>query len=329
MELVPAEWPDVQTVLRQTYKIWSPGLNKSQYYFYTWRQLRQAWSRKNYRFLVYRSAGEIVGSLKLYTIQMAVRRHTFKFAGVGAVYTAESRRGLGFGKKLMEEVIALARAESYDAVYLFSDIGLDFYGRFGFENMGGGEFWIYLPDSKADASVLDVAGEKQVFDTLEQEIHPVVPEHIPVIERHHMRWLRRQPYGVERSAVYWSYKLSREKFLHDFSRWSWPRLELVGEAIDEPDGGYAIVEQGQNVLRILEVIGSEDVRRRLWGKLLSLAIFRGCTRIRGWESLAPTFLGKLSLSERSWGIPMVLPLRRELRTLSEVEPCGLLELDHL
>jgi predicted acetyltransferase len=329
MALERAEWQDVQTVLRETFRIWTPGLLKSDYYFYTWCQLRHHWSRRNYQFMVFRQSGKLAGSLKFYGMDASVRGKQLRFAGLGAVYTMESHRGQGYGKKLMAAAINYAKKNGFDALYLFSDIGTDFYERFDFREMGGHEFWIYLPDSQANPSVLEAAGGQSTLDLLKEEVFPVEQKHASELARHHRRWLRRQPYGIERSPEYWNYKLFRELFLHKHSLWSWPRLELVVESVDRAGGGYALVEQGQKVLRVLEVIGDEEATRKLWSKLIALALFRGCTRIRGWEGLTPSFLGKIQLAQRSWGVPMLLPLRPLVEHLADFHPCGLLELDHL
>jgi len=329
MGLDTADWQEVQSVLSETFKIWTPGLNKTQYYYYTWRQLGHPWARKNYRFFVYRPAKEIVGSLKLYAIDMNVRGRIYRFAGLGAVYTMEAFRGKGFGKSLMEEVIALAQAEGFDGAYLFSDIDARFYERFGFKQMGGREFWLYLPDSTTSPAVLEVAGGPERRERLLQDVIPVTMEQISLMGRHHRRWLRRQPYGVDRSSSFWNYKLWRELFLHNNSSWTWPTLELVLDEPYGPAGGYAMIEQGGKVLRVMEVVGDAETRRKLWGKLVALALFRGLTRIRGWESQTPAEIGRINLTPRSWGLPMVLPFRKELFGLTEEKPCMLLELDHL
>ncbi len=329
MRLERADWRDALKVLNETFNIWSPGLSKTDYYFYIARQLSHPWARKNYRYMVYHDRGEIAGSLKIYGIDLASRGRSYRAAGLGAVYTTESCRGKGFGAKLMESVIALVRDEGFDAVYLFSDIDPEFYGRFGFRQMGYGEFWIRLPDSQAEPAVLESIGGQEGWEILSPDVMPVELAHVSLLERHHRQWLRRQPFGVERSPSYWRYKLSREFFLHENSRWVWPRLELVVHQLESFSGGYAIVEHGQNVLRVLEVIGSAEVRRQLWAKLVALAVYRGCTRMRGWEAIMPESIAKVKLTPRSWGVPMMRPFRKELEHLAEINPCPLLELDHL
>lgn len=326
MPIEVAEWQDIISVLRETYNIWSPGLDRSQYYFYISRQLNHPWGRGNYRFLVLRSAGTIVAGCKLYTMELRSRGTGYKFGGVAAVYTLEAHRGLGHATKLIEQVIELARREGFDGLYLFSDIGAGFYERLGFTLAGNREFWIELPDTATDDRLTKEFGGVDSLQAFEKLASPVRLSHISFLDRHYRRWLAGQPFAVGRPEAYWSYKISRELFLHEHSRWHWPTLELLSAARDD---GYALFEHGSGTLRILEVIGSLETRRSLWRQLLGLALFGKFHRMRGWESVAPPLTGRLSLSERSWGWPMILPFTGNAETWCDYSPCPLLELDHL
>lgn len=328
MNLEVADWPDVIKVLHETYFIWSPGLNKTEYLHYIWRQLQHPWARKHYRFLVCKANESIIASCKLYSIDMLARGHNHRFAGVGAVYTQQACRGLGYGKRLMQAVIALAKAEGYSGLYLFSDIGPDFYGKLGFLELGKQEFWISLPDLESNPHLIESFGGREFLAGAERDVSRLSQADSERINRHYRRWLARQPYGVDRSPLYWSYKFFRESYLHKFSSWKWPGLELVVEVSSEGDYGYALVEHGSATLRVLEVIGSAETQRLLWSKLAALALSRSCRRIRGWESVAPQGIDYLP-QDRAWGCPMVLPLSQEINVWPEIKPCRLLELDHL
>lgn len=328
MALEIAEWNDVQRVLRQTFSIWSPGLNHSQYFYYAWRQRQHPWARRHYRYLINRQGNEITGSLKLYEMHFAAGSRTFRLAGLGAVFTPEHLRGNGYGKMLMQSVLDLIRQEGFDAAYLFSDIGAPFYSRFGFQELGANEFWLRLPDPPDHADLLEAICGDEMVSGLGQEAASVEVDHIPALDRYYMWWLRRQPYAVSRAPDYWRYRLFRESYLHKHSTWGWPGLEVVWQH-DGAAGGYAIIEQGKSILRILELTGSDEVRQLLWSKLIRLAILRGCERIRGWEALRPQHLGRIRLSRRTWGLPMILPINPKLELVVETPICNMLELDHL
>ena len=330
MTIELAEWQDILRVLYDTYGIWSPGLDRSSYYYYVDRQMCHPWSRKNYRYLVYRQGKRIVASLKLYTIEFFARGRTYKLAGLGAVFTQAEERGLGYGSLLIKEIVELCRREDYDGLFLFSDIGSEFYAKFGFQELSSHEFFIYPSKLANTAGYPALTSDVVPAGYPSQRVTPVELTHIPWLARHYQRWLRRQPYGVVRSEQYWSYKLNRELYLHKYSQWQWPLLEIVTIESGPTNTGYALIEQSVSTLRALEVVGPEETQLKLWQALVNLALERKAWRIRGWESVAPQlpFLRPLYCF-REWGNPMILPLRTEIEDWTAVVPCPLLELDHL
>ncbi len=165
---------------------------------------------------------------------------------------------------------------------------------------------------------------------------------------HYRRWLRYQPFGVHRSNDYWHYKISREHFLHAKSELSWPALELSKLELDKKIQGYAITECGGSTIRVLEVVGDEQGRMLLWQSLVERALVSGFQRIRGWESVIRDFgpnyklnelltttsgceqkFADLHYTERDWGLCMMLPLNSQIDDWLDVNPCPMLELDHL
>jgi predicted N-acetyltransferase YhbS len=315
-----ADWQDILTVLKETHLIWSPGLDRSTYHRYIWGQMNHPWARRNYRYLMLKRDGRLVSSCKLYTLQMQSRGKQYKVAGVGAVYTQSDASGSGNGSRLMREVTDLAQREQFDALLLYSDIGHDFYERFGYIAMPHDDFHMDLRQSSNSKSMYAWAVSHKT------QARPILPSDADFIERHHIRWLRSQPFGVKRTTGYIQYRLWREIFLHENSRWSWPRLELLRLAND--DDGYAILEQASGVLRVLEVVGSEKAREELWNQSVSVAIDRNCHRMRGWSATAPESISTIT-KEREWGLPMILPLNKEIEHWPDEETSPLLELDHI
>lgn len=173
------------------------------------------------------------------------------------------------------------------------------------------------------------------------------PVQIDFVTRHYRRWLRKQPFGFDRSSLYFHFKIMRENFLAQHSALSWPRLELV--SIEHANAaGYAIIEYGGRVVRILELIGDENSRRLLWKAVIARAQDLDAVRISGWESvltdLQPGFtlnqfatidssvrdnLESLGYAEKQKGRTMILPFKEELEEWMTVCPCPVLELDHL
>jgi len=327
MELVSADWREILEVLNETFEIWSPGLDRQSYYHYVWRQMTHPWSRKNFRFLVYRDGTTVVASCKQYEIELSARGVPHRFAGIGAVFTRHAFRGQGHARRMLVEIIERCRRDGYAGLLLFSDIGAAYYEELGFVDLGCNEFFMYLPDSGGADAGAETAPEVTALLELEPRVTAVELEHIPVLSRHYNRWLRRQPFGFERSHQYWAFKLRREIFLNAHSRWSWPRMELV--EIHEPEPGYALIEYSAKTLRTLEIVGPAESRIKLWQSLLSLALKRGARRIRAWEGLRPIFLKRPQLSGREWGCPMILPLSSDVEEWTSFRPCPILELDHL
>ena len=164
---------------------------------------------------------------------------------------------------MMTSIIDFVFQENFDAALLFCEIDPSFYSCLGFQTMTSVNFSIDLASSYAQQTISATLRQSNAAD-LKYDVMPVKSEHIACFKRHHQRWLSRQSYGIERSETYWHYKLFRESYLHNFSSLNWPKLELIGYQIDQPDGGYSIIEQGGKTLRVLEVIGQADCQAKLW-----------------------------------------------------------------
>lgn len=329
MSLEPAEWCDILKVLRHTYEIWSPGLDRQSYYQYICRQMNHPWSRRNYTFFIYRDGSGLVASCKLYSLQFSARGRLHRLAGVGAVYTQPDLRGMGYARKMLNELIDRSRSQGAEGMLLFTDIGPQFYERFGFRPLGCHEFFVHLPGGDNPGSELSALPEVDSLEALEPRVCPVELGHIPLLDRHYRRWLARRPFGVARSEQYWSFKLGREIFLQANSQWSWPRMELVMVEDEPTASGYALIEYSAKTLRALEIVGPFQARLNLWRNVFSLALKRGARRIRAWEGVLPDFAYNLKMSPREWGCPMILPLARDVEGWTECSPCPILELDHL
>jgi hypothetical protein len=339
MSLERAEWHDVLTVLRETVSIWSTGLTPHDYRRYIWLQMHHFWGRSNFRFYVYKENGEIKSSCKLYKIKIAARGKEYTFCGVGAVHTLIRHRGNKYARSLLQEVIELCESEDCDGLLLFSDIGPELYEDFGFAEIGSAEFSVYLEPAHGAVSVENSAAPENSLN-----FYPLKGADLDVLMRHHKRWLRQQPWGVVRDAAYWKYKIVREDFLNVNSNLSWPQLQVTLLDGDSASGGYAITECGGNTLRVMEVVGSDYARVKLWTYLFASARQKQFKRVRGWESvirdfepnykfesvLSPSFsIGEMQYTERSWGRCMMLPLNPETDNWLDVNPCPALEFDHL
>jgi predicted acetyltransferase len=352
MTIEPADWHDVLQVLHETYRIWSPGLTKAAYHQYIWGQMTHSWSKNHYRYLVYKRNGSIAASCKTYELVMTARGREYRVLGIGSVYSRLQFRGTGAATAMLEELIESCTNQQYDGMLLYSEIGPEFYERLGFEELGAADFSIFKAGPKHHGSLNeavstepDTARPSGTATTIQPV--PLQYDHIAWLARHHARWLRAEPYGCMRSELYWHYKLTKEKFLQKHSKLCWPTLQVIALPGDNDDSGYMIVETGGTTLRLLEVVGSENARLKLWRNLLQLSTESNYSRVRGWESgvkvLAPRFsltsvlpdqsthdqyFAPVEYSERDWGRAMVLPINQELENWHNELICPLLELDH-
>jgi predicted acetyltransferase len=327
LDLQEADWPTVVEVLHDTYSIWSIGLEKNRYYHYIWWQLNQSWSRKNYRYLVLKEpSGRVVSSCKLYDFYYQSRGHIYKVGGIGAVFTPDRFRGNGYATAMLKRIVDNTRGGDYDALMLNSDIDPDFYGRLGFFEMGAREIRVQADKILETGEV--TANEISLEDERKFSVGPVHPADLADMVRHHSRWLKTQPYALRRTVDYWVYKLGREHYLLAHSKRSLPPMEIIKYQLDSADGGYALIESSEHVLRILEVIGSDHVQDLLWLKIWQLLIERRKLMTRCWESVQPRFVKSQQWYMRVWAHPMLHPYNSRTAAWLDIWPCPLLELDH-
>lgn len=325
--LIPGEWSDIQSVLRDSHAIWSSGLDKSTYYEYIWWQMNHRWSRRHYQYFVAKTGDDVVASIKLYTLRAFSRHQEFKIGGIGAVYTPRIHRGHDYARQLLEAIHDYCEDEDYDAMLLHSDIGLDFYAELGYEPLGACEFYIWLPaaDSEYKTPLPDLGED----ESARYSLGSVELSMVPYMVRHYRRWRERQPFAMDRDEDYWHYKLARERYVSERSRKQFVPTEiLMTKDPDEADGGYALFERSAKVLRVLEVVGSDERQESLWRHLLRLANLWGIGVIRGWEAAAPIFIKGVRFVPRDYSLPMILPFNPVVAKWQEPLPCPLFELDH-
>jgi GNAT superfamily N-acetyltransferase len=397
-QLEIADWTEIQRVLKETYEIWSPGLNRDSYRDFVLTQMAHPWCRSNYYYLILRDKQKSktpAASLKYYNLSLSYRGKSLKFAGFGAIYTRKELRGQGYATELIKLALDRAWYDGCHGTILFSDIAPSFYADFGFFDMNNEKFVLSLKQktesagtasasptgdttvpprngvaitegeraSKMNLSVGSMLGRIDhghtgpedwvtgftVDDDIVVQCRHLSTnaDQIDFMTRHYGRWLRKQAYGIERSSTYFHFKIMRENYLAQKSRLSWPRLELL--SIDHKDAaGYAIIEYGGRVVRVLELVGDERTRGLLWRGLIARAQDIDASRISGWESILSDFQPGFTINqlatidttvrdacdglgffEKVKGRTMILPFKEEYEEWFTVCPCPILELDHL
>lgn len=325
--LVPADESMIRQILRANFSVWSPGLSRSVYYHYQQCQLQLPWARSGLQYYAYLEGDKVVSSCKLYTFGVQSRGKTFKIAGIGAVFTQPEERGRGWALAMLNDLTSICVALDFDAMALNSDIGPDYYRKAGFECFSHMDFRAELHEGWLKAEIQKLERQAPKGLDLYVKIRKLELADIEPTLRHYRRWLTRRPFGMIRNNDYWYFKLWREFFLHKHSSSGWPELQLITVNYDKPEGGYLIFEQGAQVVRVLEVVGTQWAIPVLWAEILSLARRRKLRLLKGWEGLSPPMSG-LEIVERTWSTGMLKPLKAGPEGWLSVKPCPLLELDH-
>ena len=131
--LVEAEGPTLDRILDDTYSIWHDGLTRPAYGRFYAAQVATPWGKAHLRRLALVDGDEVLASAKLYAFDAVLDGRPIRVAGIGAVFTAEARRGRGAARELIERLLERASADGADLALLFSEIGPDYYARLGFE----------------------------------------------------------------------------------------------------------------------------------------------------------------------------------------------------
>jgi GNAT superfamily N-acetyltransferase len=328
LELQLADAADIQTVMGQHYSMWGVGLPKDLYYDLNAWQFHHPWGRRNYRYFVVRKDNKIVSSCKLYTLDFQAHSHSYKVAGIGAVFTPETARGHGYASQMLELVVKRCKQEDYDAVLLFSDIDPGFYENVGFELMPDDDFHIWVNTPQLESYIMSGAGFVEDIQAHDSDIAPLSDEMIPGLARHYRRYLQRQPYGIVRSESYFDFKVRRMLYRVGKVQ-DWPAPEVLSLNLDGNDGGYAIFEHSGKIIRVLEVVGNEETRDALWRNILRNALLRRVHLVRGWEAAAPSFRRNVLWTQRDdWSRPMLYPINDACDSWVDEDGCPLLEFDH-
>jgi predicted acetyltransferase len=328
VQLQAAEPADILAVLRSSYALWGGGMSREDYVEWIRSQSQSFYWRKNVRYLAVRSNGSLVCTCKLYTLSMRSRGRFFKVAGIGAVYTMPEHRGRGHASEMIEAIEQLAKQEDYDALLLYSDIDPSFYEQAGYQLLSDCDFYLWLNEPLVQQQIMSDRSFAEDLHRHDTELGQLEPEVACDLLSHYSRYAASLPFALVRDEHYWLYKLNRELFLQSHSRTDRPMLEYLSMEPGSPDGGYAIFEQFDKVIRVLEVVGRAEARDMIWRNLLRAAMLRRVSLIRGWEGISPCGIKGIQYAPRDMARPMLLPLSEEAKRWSEILPCPLLELDH-
>ena len=162
MPLVVAEGPLLDHIFDNTFPIWNEGLTRAAYGQWNKAQLRTPWGSRNLqRFALLTDDGSLLASAKRYRINVSLDRRDGWMAGIGAVFTPESRRRQGHATRLLDMLVERERADGALLASLFSEIGIEFYQRLGFRMVPLDEVTVTVKRKDGAPAMLVRGGEER------------------------------------------------------------------------------------------------------------------------------------------------------------------------
>ena len=125
----------IDQILDDTHELWSDGLSRHAYGRFWQAQLTTPWGASRLTRWALVDAGQVMASAKLYRFDAMLDGRAIQVAGIGAVFTPPAARRRGAAAELLTRLLERAARDGCDAALLFSEIGPDYYARFGFEKI--------------------------------------------------------------------------------------------------------------------------------------------------------------------------------------------------
>ena len=160
MKLVPADGPLLGQILDESHALWGDGLSRHGYGQYNAAQVRTPWGARHLtRMALVSAAGDLLSSAKRYQLRVRLDGQLLEAVGIAAVFTPEDKRGRGYGRAIIEQLLEAARAEGAALAVLFSEIGVTYYRRLGFSPIALHQVLLSVVEKPGAPMVLVRAGE--------------------------------------------------------------------------------------------------------------------------------------------------------------------------
>ena len=178
MHLLPADGAILEQILDESHGIWSDGLTRAAYARYNAAQLRTRWGGNHLRrlALVDRN-GTVLSSAKRYALRAALDGQEIGVVGIAAVFTPPDRRGHGYARRLVEQILNEAAREGMALAVLFSEIDPAFYEALGFVPIPRRELQVRVKEGRGAPMVLVRAAEEQDIPAVTALAQKMVPGH--------------------------------------------------------------------------------------------------------------------------------------------------------
>ena len=299
MPLVVAAGPLLDHIFDNTFPIWNEGLTRAAYGQWNQAQLRTQWGSRNLqRFALLADDGSLLASAKRYRIDVSLDGRDGWMAGIGAVFTPESKRGQGHATRLLEMLIDRERAAGALLSGLFSEIGTEFYERLGFRAVPLDEVTVTVKREGGSPAMLVRGGEDR---------------DLPNIAALHATRAAGVRFAVRRDPSLLGYALSKKRLLAGLGP---PGLRQVEFFVTEEGASavaYVILSENANGWT-LEEAGDRDPAGARIGAMLQVLLAREPSHrtplIRAWWPRAMAVPPQVELTDRidARDVFMVRPL---------------------
>jgi len=288
MNVVVADGPLLDQILRLTFEIWNEGLELRAYAQWNAAQRRTPWGRAHLqRFALLDNGGRLLATAKRYRYRVRLDGRAGWMAGIGAVFTPPLQRGHGCASRLIEWIIDHEQREGALLAALFSEIGPDFYQRLGFAPVPVDEVTIRVERRAGAPAMLVRAGDERDLDA--------------IAAMHHVRSSGVR-FTLDRNRPMIHYALSKKRLLAGLGPVGRRQVEFVVAEEGAQAVAYALLHQNANGWT-LEEAGDRDPSGARLGAMLQALIAREPSApaplIRTWWPRAFPVPPQITLSDRS------------------------------
>jgi predicted N-acetyltransferase YhbS len=287
MPLVVAEGPLLDHILDHTFPIWNEGLTREGLWTVEQGAAADSMGERNLqRFALVAEDGSLLASAKRYRIDVSVDGRDGWMAGIGAVFTPESRRGQGHATRLIDMLVERERAAGALMAALFSEIGADFYARLGFRTVPIDEVTVTVVRQGGSPAMLVRAGEERDLS------------HIAALNATRVANTR---FALRRDPSLLAYALSKKRLLAGLGP---PGLRQVEFFVAEEGASavaYVVLSENANGWTLEEAGDRDPAGARLGGMLQVLLAREPSHRtplIRAWWPRAMPVPPQIELRDR-------------------------------
>jgi GNAT superfamily N-acetyltransferase len=201
------------------------------------------------------ASGEVLTSSKLYSCQIMMDGAPLSLVGIGAVFTDPDQRRKGLAAQMIELCLAEAQQSGLRGALLWSDIGSEYYERFGF---------VRLPLVRHRYDITNAAAKNQSRPAQNEDRNKMIDLYRRKLERLTMASIRK--------GTAW-----------DFYR----RLNGAKDYIVEtPNGqfcGFFSASVYRDYLWVDEAFAEMDCAAKVWAQISRLAKQSGVKMIQSWN----------------------------------------------